>query len=74
MYPDSEKGIFNSTTIDMLREAVRGVENYKDILKDVINVIYKIRHQTHKKKKIIILQLEHWKISCMMRKSGGQKG
>lgn len=35
LYPDSEKGIFNSTTIDMLREAVRGVENYKDILKDV---------------------------------------
>jgi len=70
LYPDSEKGIFNSTTIDMLREAVRGVENYKDILKDVINVIYKIRHQTHKKKKIIISQLEHWKILCMMRKSG----
>lgn len=69
MYPDSEKGIFNSTTIDMLREAVRGVENYKDILKDVINVIYKIRHQTLKKKKIIISQLGHWKISCMMKKS-----
>lgn len=34
LYPDCEKALLNSTTLDGLREAVKGIENYKDIVKD----------------------------------------
>jgi V-type H+-transporting ATPase subunit d len=34
LYPDCEKSLLGSNSLDTLREAVKGIENYKDILKD----------------------------------------
>jgi V-type H+-transporting ATPase subunit d len=34
LYPDSEKNYLQAMTLDALRDAVKGVDNYKDILKE----------------------------------------
>ena len=34
LYPDCEKQYLQAQTIDSLRDAVKGVDNYKDVLKD----------------------------------------
>lgn len=34
LYPDCDENLKKANTIDALREAVKGIENYKDVLKD----------------------------------------
>lgn len=35
LYPDCERDLINATTLDNLRDAVRGINNYYDVLKEV---------------------------------------
>lgn len=34
LYPDSQAALRNAVTLDALKESIKGVENYKDIVKD----------------------------------------
>jgi len=34
LYPDCKTALLSCNSLDQLREAVKGIENYKDVLKD----------------------------------------